>query len=122
MTKDAGRLQERNWMGQRGEENTPPARAAPLERAQEGDELVLLGSGEVVEVVGHGLCFVAVPLNGVKEGVGAGVVQQLGARAHSPKRRRAQFCGCFLTAGLHDAVTRADVMQQKVAVRMNDLA
>src|SRR5882724_9636429 len=108
-------------MGRRNGETAAPARAAPLKGAQESNELVLLCGAEVVEIVGYRLRFVAVTLNGVVEGAGASIVQQLRARANAPKRRRAHFLSGFLAAGLHDAVTGANVMQQKVAVWMNDL-
>src|SRR6266850_209726 len=94
---------------------------ARLERAQEGDQLVLLGGGKTVEIVGHGLCLAAVPLNGVKEGGAAAVVQQLRAGTHSPKWRRAHFVCGFLAAGLNNAVTGPDVVEQEIAVRMDDL-
>src|SRR5258708_34948457 len=99
-------------MGRRGIQRASPARAAPLERAQEGDELGLLGSTEAVEVVGHGLCFVAGPLNGVKEGVGAAVVQQLRAGACSPRRRRSQFRGGLLPPRLYLAGTGWRLLRQ----------
>src|SRR5713226_5382611 len=118
--KDA-RTRWKEGMGRRGEGVAAPARAASLEGAQEGDELILLRGAQTVEVVRHGLSFVAVTLNGVKESDSTAVVQQLRARTHPPKRRRAHFMGCFLAAGLHDAVPSADVMKQEVAVGMNDL-
>src|SRR5438105_1706490 len=96
--------------------------AAALKGTQEGDQLILLRGAQVVEVVEHRLSFVAVPLNGVVESDGAAVVEQLRARADSPKRRRTHFLGCFLAAGLHDPVTSTNVVQQEVAVGMNDLA
>ena len=86
-------------------------RAAALEGTQEGDELILLCGAQVVEVVGYGLSFAVVTLNGVEEGARAAVMQQLRARAHSPKWRRAHFLSGFLSAGLHDAVTCADIVQ-----------
>src|SRR5216684_2466102 len=98
-----------------------PGSAARLERAQEGDELVLLGGAKAVEIVGHGLCLAKVPLNGVIEGGAAAVVQQLSPSTHSPKWRRAHFVCGFLAAGLNNAVTGPDVVQQEIAVRMDDL-
>src|SRR5690242_18033414 len=95
-------------IGRRSKGVVSPARAAALEGTQEGDQLVLLRGTQAVEVIRHGLSFIAVTLNGVKEGDGAAVMQQLRARAYSPKRRRAHFLGGFLSAGLHDAVAGAD--------------
>src|SRR6266849_3099760 len=100
-------------MGRRSEDAASPARAAALQGTQEGDELILLGGAQAVEVVRHGLSFIAVTLDAVKEGAGPAVVQQLRARAHSPKRRRAHFVGGFLAAGLNDAVPGADIMHRK---------
>ena len=101
----------RSGIGRRSEEVTSPARAAALEGTQEGDELILLSGAQTIKVVEHRLCFIAVPLNGVEEGARAPVMQQLRARAHSPKWRRAHFLSGFLSAGLHDAVTCADIVQ-----------
>ena len=108
-------------MGRRGGEFATPARAALLEGTQEGDELVLLCCAEAVEIIGHGLRFAAVALDGVVESGSTPVVQQLRAGANAPKRRRAHFLSRFLASGLHDAVTGADVVEEEVAVRMDDL-
>ena len=82
--------------------------------------MILLRGAQTVEIVRHRLGFIAVTLDGVKERAGPAVVQQLRARAHSPKRRRAHFVGGFLAAVLHDAVTGADVMEQEVAEGVDD--
>src|SRR6267154_1169198 len=108
-------------MGRRNNETAAPARAAPLEGTQESNQLVLLCGAEVVEIVRYRLSFATMALDGVVESGRAAVVQQLRARSNTPKRRRAHFLSGFLAAGLHDAVTSANVMQQKVAVWMNDL-
>jgi len=42
-------------------------------------------------------------------------------RAHAPQRNRAQLVGRARTAVLYDAVAGADVVEQEVAVGVNDL-
>jgi len=39
----------------------------------------------------------------------------------SPQRRGAELVCCLLSAVLHDAIAGADIVQQEVAVRMNQL-
>jgi len=79
--------------------------------------LILLRGAQPVEIVGHRLGFVVMTLNGVKEGDGTAAVQQFRARANTPERRSAHFCGGFLAAGLSNSVAGTDVVQQEVAVR-----
>src|SRR4029077_13508728 len=91
-----------------------------LERTQEGDELVLLSGTEPVEIIRCPGSFLAMTLNGVVERFAAAIVQEFCPGAHSPKRRRAHLLRGILRTVLDDAVTGAYVMQQKVAVRVND--
>src|SRR3974390_380273 len=39
----------------------------------------------------------------------------------SPKRRRAQLVSRMRRTALHDAITRSEIMQQVITIRMNDL-
>ena len=50
------------------------------------------------------------------------VVHQTVARANAPERRGADFITRGLSAILHNSVARADIVQQKVAERMDDFA
>src|SRR5437016_621121 len=48
-------------------------------------------------------------------------MHESGAHAQAPKGRRAQLVRCVLRPRLYDSITCFDVMQQEVAVWMNDL-
>ena len=119
--RKAARQVQRDGIGRRSKGVVSPAGAAALEGAQENDQLILLCGAQVVEIVRYRLRFVAVTLNGVEKGDGAAVMQQLRARADSPKRRRAHFLSGFLATRLHDVIASADVVQQEVAIRMDNL-
>lgn len=64
--------------------------------------------------------FIVVCANGIGERQGAAVMQKAAAQANAPERRRAQFLRGGRAAILDDAVSRAHVVEQEVAVGMND--
>src|ERR1700730_13378062 len=48
-------------------------------------------------------------------------MHESGAHAQAPQRRRAQLVGCVLRTRLYDSISSLDVVQQEIAVWMNDL-
>jgi hypothetical protein len=73
------------------------------------------------ELSDHLLGLAFVPLYGILQRQRLEVVHESGAHAQVPKRRCAQFVRCILRPRLYDSITGFDVMQQEVAVWMNDL-
>src|SRR5206468_7300820 len=92
-----------------------------LQRFEERDDLVLLGRGQRVVVVSDEGRFAGVPLNRSVEGQRGAVVHVAIVRPHAPQRLGAQLVARRGSAVLDDAVAGADVVQQEVAVRVDDL-
>ncbi len=64
--------------------------------------------------------FIVVCANGFGERQSAAVMQKAAAQTNAPERRRAQFLRSGRAAVLDDAISRAHVVEQEVAVRMDD--
>src|SRR5215207_9978615 len=94
---------------------------ASSEGFEEGDELPLLRRGEQLVVVDERRGLARVAQDGLAEGQREAVVHQPRARPHAPERRRTHLLARRLAAVLHDVVARADVVQQEVAERADDL-
>src|SRR5262249_25629696 len=60
------------------------------------------------------------PADSIRDCLGLAVMQKKIASPQSPKRRRPNLVVCTLSAVLDDRVAGADVVQQEIAVRMDD--
>src|SRR5262249_14509886 len=60
------------------------------------------------------------PADSIRDCLGLAVMQKEIASAQSPKRRRPDLVVCTLSAVLDDGVAGANVVQQEIAVRMDD--
>ena len=74
-----------------------------------------------MEMLAYVFGLAAVPFDGVSQGQGFKIVHVPRVRSQAPERHGAQLVSCVLRRILHDAVAGSDVMQQEIAVRMNDL-
>src|SRR6266403_1061616 len=98
-----------------------PHRERGLERLEKADELLFVSRCQFPEMPDHMLRLAFVPLDGILQRQRLEVVHESRARAQAPKRRRAQLVGRILRPRLYDSITCFDVMQQEVAIWMNDL-
>src|ERR1700732_662862 len=98
-----------------------PQRGGVLERLEKADDLLLVNVRQFPELSDDTLGLAFVPLDGILQRQRLEVVHESGAHAQAPKRRRAQLVRCILRPRLYDSITCFDVMQQEVAVGMNDL-
>src|SRR5712691_2766256 len=99
-----------------------PAPFTVSEGIEERDELVLLGRAEELVVEDHGVGLARVAQDGLVAGERLAVVHQPIAAAHAPQGRRAHLVARGLTAVLDDSVPRADVVQEEIAERVDELA
>src|SRR5262249_13344737 len=79
----------------------------------------------------HTQCVIRVPntlrlagvtKDGFVDGQGLTVMHQTDSAAQAPQRRSAKLVGSSLPAVLHDPVAGTDIVQSKIAERMNSLA
>jgi len=92
-----------------------------LKRIEESQDLLLFFCGQLVEALLHLFRFIAVAFNRVGQAQGLQVMHEPRPHAQSPERRSAQLVGRVLLRRLHDTVARADVVQQEIAVGMDNL-
>src|SRR5262249_5913569 len=97
-------------------------RRPALQRIQERNELILLRGRQAAIIVNHVHSLIAVTQDRVVAGKLLAVVHQAVMRTYSPQRRSAHHIGCALSAVLDDAIAGSDIVQQEIAVRMDDLA
>ena len=95
--------------------------ALKSERVEEGEQLLLLGLGQIPESPGHVFRLAFMSLDGVAQRQGSQVVHVSGPHPQVPKSGGSQLVRRILRPCLHDAIAGADVMQQEVAVGMDDL-
>ena len=93
----------------------------PLQRIQECNQLILLVGRQVAIIVDHVHSLIAVTQDSIVTREVSPVVHQAVMRAHSPQWRSAHHVGCALSAVLYDTIACSDVVQQEIAVRMDDL-
>src|SRR6202035_1178211 len=98
-----------------------PQRGGVQERLEKADDLLFVSVRQFLELSDHVLALAFVALDGILQRQRLEVVHESGAHAQAPKRRRAQLIRCILRPRLHDSITCFDVMQEEVAVWMNDL-
>jgi hypothetical protein len=80
-----------------------------------------LGGGKLLKALCHFVCLAAMPADGALQAERFQIVHVAWAHAKAPKRGGAKLvCGVRGTA-LNDAIARPDIVEQKVAVGMNDL-
>src|SRR6266852_3510194 len=109
-----------------------------LERAQKFEKRFLIGGLELFEFLGHVLGFTAMAEDGVEERKRSAVVHETRVQTDTPERSGADFIGgivvfgdgeifpgdpvhvlaVMLGHGLDDAVAGADIVEEKVTVRM----
>ena len=92
-----------------------------LQRIQERNELILLRGRQVAIIVDHVHSFIAVTQDRVVAGKLLAIVHQAIMGTYSPQRRSAHHVGCALSAVLHNAIAGSDIVQQEIAVWMDDL-
>src|SRR5947209_8578040 len=109
---------------ERGPDYQEPARDTTnfLERLQESDELVLLRGAQRTIVVDDSRGFATVTQNRIVSGKRKQIMHQPVTRPAAPKRRGAHEVSCSLSTVLDNPISRSHVMQQEVAVGMDDLA
>src|SRR5712671_4330447 len=90
-------------------------------RIEKREELLLLCLGQIEEALRHVLGLALVTLDRALQGQRFEVMHKARPHAEAPKCRRAEFVRGILRPGLDDAVASLDVVQQKIAVRMDDL-
>jgi hypothetical protein len=94
---------------------------AELERVEEHKKLLLFGRAKLLEAPFHLSGFACVPFNRAFQAQRPEVVHESRPHPQSPKRGRAQLVPRICRASLNGAVTRPDVVQQVVSIRMNGL-
>src|SRR6266852_9987968 len=97
------------------------ASAESLERVQESDQRVFLTWGQTPKIIRSIIGFSPVAVDGILKCQRIAVMHKAVSHARAPQRRCPQLGRCFLPTILNDAVSCPDVVQQKVAERMNDL-
>src|ERR1700730_6088906 len=90
-------------------------------RIEKREELLLLCLGQIEEVLRHVRGLALVALDRALQGQRFEVMHKPRPHAQAPKCRRAKFVRGILRPGLDDAVAGLEVMQQKIAVGMDDL-
>src|SRR5204863_4785041 len=111
----------------------PGGGGAPrLQRLEEADELLLLKRCQRLEGVAAGRCLTGVAQYHLVQGEGlraavrgrtrrAAVVHELVVRPQAPQRRSPNHVSGCLPVGLYYPVASADVVEQEVAERVDDL-
>src|ERR1700730_8037533 len=93
----------------------------PLQRIQERKKCLLLSRAQFPEALPLVFGFAAVTFDGAFQRQGSEIMHVPGVHAESPQRHGAQLISRVLRRILDDAVAGFDVVQQEVAVGMNDL-
>src|SRR5271169_4260290 len=91
-----------------------------LERLEEGEQLLLFSPTQVAEMSGHVLGLAEMAFDRVLQCQRSEIVHVTWPHAQSPQCGRAQFVGGVRRGSLHDPVAGLDVVQEEVAVRMDD--
>ena len=95
--------------------------ALPSQGIQEGNQCRTLLRAQLSKTMGSFARFTFMTLNGVLQGQRSEVMHETSLIAHTPQGSRSQFVGCVLWSNLNDSIACADVMQQIVSERMDDL-
>src|SRR3984885_8694583 len=92
-----------------------------LERLEEGEQLLLYSRTQVAEMSGYMLGLAEVAFDRILQCQRSEIVHVPWPHPQSPQCGRAQFVGGVRRGSLHNPVSGLDVVQQEVAVRMDDL-
>ena len=96
-------------------------RSKTLERRQERQNLPLVAGAQAIERLTRARALVVVATDRVLEAKAREIVHEAGAQPQTPERRGPDLVPRRRPSVLHDSVTGAEVVQQEVAERMDDL-